>query len=247
MHFPRSLRPAAVRRTRISVPSMVPVCPLAPRKSMTSARVRSRRPAVMVQPRSPSRDRTSPIARVIEERSRQRVKVPPGAGAEVALAGLPLGGVLLKPHRAGPTARRTTGGDRCAVLQAVTGLPPERVDLGCPGVDSGYGPPPTRSCGGDLIDSDGSPSLIPAPGRARSPRPRRAAPAAPASATPVREPSPRAGAQAPAVSPPRPNAGPTSASTDCGTIRPGSRRSSRICPRAATSTTTSRVRSPPNT
>lgn len=60
----RSLRPTAGLRTRISVPSMIPVCPLEPRWSMTSASVWE-----MVQPRSASRGRTSPMARVTVDRS----------------------------------------------------------------------------------------------------------------------------------------------------------------------------------
>ncbi|OEV21913.1 hypothetical protein AN221_02870 [Streptomyces nanshensis] len=69
MNLSRSLRPAAGRRTRISVPSMMPVVPLAPRWSTTSARVRSRTSGLTVQPRSASRGRTSPTARVMVERS----------------------------------------------------------------------------------------------------------------------------------------------------------------------------------
>lgn len=69
MNLSRSLRPAAGRRTRISVPSMMPVFPSAPRWSMTSARVRSRTPWLTVHPRSASKGRTSPMARVMVERS----------------------------------------------------------------------------------------------------------------------------------------------------------------------------------
>lgn len=65
----RSLCPAAGRRTRISVPSMMPVFPSVPRWSMTSARVRSRTPWLMVHPRSASKGRTSAMARVMVERS----------------------------------------------------------------------------------------------------------------------------------------------------------------------------------
>ncbi|OEJ22306.1 hypothetical protein BGK67_32590 [Streptomyces subrutilus] len=54
MNFPRSVRPTAGLRTRISVRLMIPVCPLAPRWPMTSARVRSRMPGAMVQPRLPA-------------------------------------------------------------------------------------------------------------------------------------------------------------------------------------------------
>jgi len=64
----RSVRPAAGRRTRTSVPSMMPL-PLAPKYSMTSARVRSRIPRATVQPRCASTGRTSPTARVMVERS----------------------------------------------------------------------------------------------------------------------------------------------------------------------------------
>ncbi|MEU2516776.1 hypothetical protein, partial [Streptomyces syringium] len=56
------------RRARISVPSMMPVFPPAPRWSTTSARVRNRTPGLMVQPRSASSGRTSPMARVMVER-----------------------------------------------------------------------------------------------------------------------------------------------------------------------------------
>jgi hypothetical protein len=69
MNLSRSLRPAAGRRTRISVPSMMPVCPLAPRWSMTSVSVRSRTPGLIVHPRSASKGRISPMARVMVERS----------------------------------------------------------------------------------------------------------------------------------------------------------------------------------
>ncbi|MEU0853121.1 hypothetical protein ABZ387_35055 [Streptomyces flaveolus] len=69
INLSRSLRPAAGRLTRISVPSMMPVFPLAPIWSMTSARVRNRTPVLMVQPRSASRGRTSAMARVMVERS----------------------------------------------------------------------------------------------------------------------------------------------------------------------------------
>lgn len=54
---------------RISVPSTIPVCPLEPRCSMTSARVRSRTPGAAVQPRWASSGRTSPTSRMIMERS----------------------------------------------------------------------------------------------------------------------------------------------------------------------------------
>jgi hypothetical protein len=69
MNLPRSLSPIAGRRTRISVPSMMPVIPLEPRYSTTSAKVRSRTPGLNVQPRSASRGRTSLTARVMVERS----------------------------------------------------------------------------------------------------------------------------------------------------------------------------------
>lgn len=59
MNFSRPLRPVAGQHTRTSEPSMIPVCPLAPRWSMTSASVRSRMPGATVQPRSASRGRTS--------------------------------------------------------------------------------------------------------------------------------------------------------------------------------------------
>ncbi|EST18299.1 hypothetical protein M877_39095 [Streptomyces niveus NCIMB 11891] len=69
MNLSRSLRPWAGRRTRISVPSMMPVFPVAPRWSTTSARVRSRTSGPTVHPRSASRGRTSLTARVMVERS----------------------------------------------------------------------------------------------------------------------------------------------------------------------------------
>jgi hypothetical protein len=69
MNLSRSLRPAAGRRTRISVPSMMPVFPVAPRWSTTSARLLSRTSGLMLHPRSASRDRTSPTALVMVERS----------------------------------------------------------------------------------------------------------------------------------------------------------------------------------
>ncbi|MFZ4157401.1 hypothetical protein ACWEQ5_23635 [Streptomyces griseoincarnatus] len=69
MNFSRSLRPAAGQRTRTSVPSMITVCPLAPRWSTSSASVHSRMSGATVQPRIASSGRTSPIARVMVERS----------------------------------------------------------------------------------------------------------------------------------------------------------------------------------
>ncbi|OKI37417.1 hypothetical protein A6A29_40580 [Streptomyces sp. TSRI0281] len=64
MNVSRSLRPMAGRRTRISMPSKMPVFPVAPRWSTTSARVRSRASGLMAQPRSASRGRTPVMARV---------------------------------------------------------------------------------------------------------------------------------------------------------------------------------------
>ncbi|CAM5335251.1 putative protein OS=Streptomyces griseomycini OX=66895 GN=FHS37_003509 PE=4 SV=1 [Streptomyces griseomycini] len=61
--------PASGRRTRISVPPMIPVFPSAPRWSTISAGVRSRTPGLTVHPRSASRGRTSPMAWVTVERS----------------------------------------------------------------------------------------------------------------------------------------------------------------------------------
>ncbi|WP_330455535.1 hypothetical protein OIB37_00735 [Streptomyces sp. NBC_00820] len=49
--------------------STIPVRPLTPVCSMTSARVHSRMPGATVQPRCASRGRTSPMARVMVERS----------------------------------------------------------------------------------------------------------------------------------------------------------------------------------
>lgn len=69
MNASRSLRPAAGRRTRISVPSTIPVFLLAPRWSTTSAKERSLTSGLTVQPCSASRGRTSPTARVMVERS----------------------------------------------------------------------------------------------------------------------------------------------------------------------------------
>lgn len=67
---PGPLRPAAGRRTRITMPSMIPVSWFPPRWSAASASVRSRKTGAMVEPHWASSGRTSPIAREMVERFR---------------------------------------------------------------------------------------------------------------------------------------------------------------------------------
>lgn len=64
-----SARPAAGRRTRISMASRIASCLLVPRWLMTSANVDKRRLALTMQPRSASSGQISPTARVMVERS----------------------------------------------------------------------------------------------------------------------------------------------------------------------------------